>query len=108
MKITEALALAQKHIFVSYAGGYYVSKPFHGLADAGGPTLAPYHTLPYHQAIAACRIDRITAVVEAVTGDCDYAQECRYEMELDPARSWFDDWRSQARHYVRKHREIAS
>lgn len=101
MKITEALALAQTHIYVSYAGGYYVAKPYYGLSDASGPTLAPSSTTTYHQALADCRVCRVSEVVEAVTGDSDYSTDCYYDAMNNPSSA---DWRIQARRFVRAYK----
>lgn len=106
MKITQAIHLAQKHIYVAYHGGYYVSHPYYGLSDVNGPTNAPSSTGSYATALENCRARRVSEVVLAVTGDKEYASRCEYDV-LD-GKHHHGDWRIQARHFVREHREYAA
>lgn len=105
MKITKAIELAQKHIRVAYAGGYYVAEPYYGITQCDGPANAPTSTTDWHKAKSECRVRRIEEVVGAVTGDSEYAEGCGYEQLCNGAR--FEDWRSDARRYVSAYKGAA-
>jgi hypothetical protein len=101
MKITEALKLAEKHIRVENCGhSYIVVRPYYRLADVDGPT-STGNTTDFFRARLACRHDRITSVVEAVTGDIEYANQVDGDLYNNDDGT---DWRKVARQYVNEYK----
>jgi hypothetical protein len=99
--VTEALKLAAQHIRVGFCGGYVISMPYNGLNDVDGPVSAPRRTYDFRNARRACRRQRITSVIEAVTGDLEYASKAEYDLtDYDDG----SDWRKVARAYVNEYK----
>jgi hypothetical protein len=106
MNITTAIKTARRHIYVTPVGNQYdVSCPYYGLKQVDGPTSASTTSTDYWKARAHCRAVRVGEVVEAVTGDTNYALNCQYDAH---ARYAGEPWESLARRMVREYNQEAA
>lgn len=100
--IKSVIELAQRHIYVSYCGGYYVSRPYYGLSDYNGATIAPSNTCDYWMARARCRHTRIVECLIMLTSP-EYADGINYRIHSNDIPD--GDWRMVVRQLVREYRK---